>query len=553
VDERQLESPRPVRCAIYTRKSTEEGLEQAFNSLDAQREAAEAYIQSQKHVGWTLVETHFDDGGFSGGNMERPALQRLLEQVDARQVDCVLVYKVDRLSRSLLDFARLMDRFDQRSVSFVSVTQQFNTTTSLGRLTLNILLSFAQFEREIISERTRDKMGAARRKGKWVGGTPLLGYDVAPAGGSLVVNTREAGRVREIFELYRSHRSLAVVVAELSQRGWTTKSWKSRGSVRHIGHPFTKASLRKLLSNTTYCGKINYRGVVYQGEHKAIIEPALWDDINQDFSNRPKAPESPNVPQNAPLAGLLICKQCRQPMIATYSAKGERRYRYYVCQTAREKGWKFCQTKSVSADLLEASIVIHLRSQLSAAETHQVFQVSDSQWQALVEADADVIPGVIQALIEQLDYDGPSGRVAVTLRTPKNSPIDRHALAFEYQIPRRHGRALPAFRVRPASETLTRPPRLARLLALAHKLDGVVRTGKVKDYAELARLAHISSARIGQIVVFGLLAPAIQEHILFLPAEQAGLIGERELRQIAREPRWDLQRARFDQLLAILE
>jgi DNA invertase Pin-like site-specific DNA recombinase len=553
VDERQLESPRPVRCAIYTRKSTEEGLEQAFNSLDAQREAAEAYIQSQKHVGWTLVETHFDDGGFSGGNMERPALQRLLEQVDARQVDCVLVYKVDRLSRSLLDFARLMDRFDQRSVSFVSVTQQFNTTTSLGRLTLNILLSFAQFEREIISERTRDKMGAARRKGKWVGGTPLLGYDVAPAGGSLVVNTREAGRVREIFELYRSHRSLAVVVAELSQRGWTTKSWKSRGSVRHIGHPFTKASLRKLLSNTTYCGKINYRGAVYQGEHKAIIEPALWDDINQDFSNRPKAPESPNVPQNAPLAGLLICKQCRQPMIATYSAKGERRYRYYVCQTAREKGWKFCQTKSVSADLLEASIVIHLRSQLNAAETRQVFQVSDSQWQALVEADADVIPGVIQALIEQIDYDGPSGRVAVTLRTPKNSPIDRHALAFEYQIPRRHGRALPAFRVRPASETLTRPPRLARLLALAHKLDGVVRTGKVKDYAELARLAHISSARIGQIVVLGLLAPAIQEHILFLPAEQAGLIGERELRQIAREPRWDLQRARFDQLLAILE
>ncbi len=189
------ETPRRVRCAIYTRKSTEEGLEQAFNSLDAQREAAVAYIQSQKHAGWTVVETRFDDGGFSGGNMERPALQQLLEQIDARQVDCVLVYKVDRLSRSLLDFARLMDRFDQRSVTFVSITQQFNTTASLGRLTLNILLSFAQFEREIISERTRDKMGAARRKGKWVGGTPLLGYDVAPGGGSLVVNSSEARRV----------------------------------------------------------------------------------------------------------------------------------------------------------------------------------------------------------------------------------------------------------------------------------------------------------------------------------------------------------------------
>ena len=543
-------SPRRVRCAIYTRKSTEEGLEQAFNSLDAQREAAEAYIQSQKHVGWTVVETHFDDGGFSGGNMERPALQQLLEQVDARQVDCVLVYKVDRLSRSLLDFARLMDRFDQRSVSFVSVTQQFNTTTSLGRLTLNILLSFAQFEREIIGERTRDKMGAARRKGKWVGGTPLLGYDVAPAGGSLVVNTREAGRVREIFELYRTHRSLAAVVAELSQRGWTTKSWKSRKGTRHTGRPFTKHSLRLLLSNATYCGKINYRGGVYQGEHKAIIEPALWDDINKDFSEREKAPESPNVPQNAPLAGLLICKHCQQPMVATYTGKGERRYRYYVCQTAREKGWKACPTKSVSADLLEGSIAIQLRSHLSSAETRNAFQVADSQWQGLVLADAKIIPGVIRALIEQIHYDGASGAVAITLRAPENSQIEDHALTLEHKIPRRRGRALPAFRLRAASETLTRPPRLARMLALAHKLDGVVRAGKVKDYAELARLAHVSSARIGQIVMLSQLAPSIQEHVLFLPAEHAGLIGERELREIAREPRWDLQRARFDELLA---
>src|SRR5580704_5187437 len=275
-----------VRCAIYTRKSTEEGLEQAFNSLDAQREAAEAYILSQKHLGWSVLTQHYDDGTFSGGNLERPALQQLVADIEARRVDCVVVYKVDRLSRSLLDFARLMDRFDQHSVSFVSVTQQFNTTSSLGRLTLNILLSFAQFEREIISERTRDKMGAARRKGKWVGGTPVLGYDVDPRGGSLIVNSSEAGRVQEIFELYRTHRSLAAVVAELAKRGWTTKSWKSRSNIRHAGHPFTKASVRMLLSNATYCGKVKYRGEVYQGEHKAIVEPALWDDINKDFSKR---------------------------------------------------------------------------------------------------------------------------------------------------------------------------------------------------------------------------------------------------------------------------
>ena len=545
------DSPRRVRCAIYTRKSTEEGLEQEFNSLEAQREAAEAYIQSQKHLGWTLIETRFDDGGFSGGSLDRPALQQLLEHIEARQVDCVMVYKVDRLSRSLLDFARLMDRFEQHSVSFVSVTQQFNTTTSLGRLTLNILLSFAQFEREIISERTRDKMSAARRKGKWVGGTPVLGYDVDPRGGRLVVNPSEARRVREIFELYRSHRSLAVVVAELAQRGWATKSWKSRRGIRHTGRPFTKASLRLLLTNATYSGNVNYRGVVYQGEHPAIIEPAFWEDVNSDFSERRRAQhESRYVPQNAPLSGLLICRHCQQPMIATYSAKGARRYRYYVCQTAREKGWKSCPTKSVSADLLEGSIVIQLRSQLSGAETRQASQVSDSDWQAVLQADPEVIPGVIQTLVSQIRYDGPSGTVWVKLRATEGFQSEDHALAFEYKIPRRSGRALPAFRLRPASETLTRPPRLARLVALAHKLEALVRSGRVKDYAELSRLAHVSSARIGQIVILGQLAPAIQEHVLFLPAEQAALIAERELREIAREPRWDRQRARFEQLLA---
>src|SRR5579871_1635885 len=238
-----------VRCAIYTRKSTEEGLDQDFNSLQAQREAAEAYIKSQKQLGLALLSDHYDDGGFSGSNLDRPALQRLLEDIDARRVDCVVVYKVDRLSRSLLDFARLVDRFDQRSVSFVSVTQQFNTTTSLGRLTLNILLSFAQFEREIISERTRDKMSAARRKGKWVGGTPVLGYDVDPAGGRLIVNEREANRVREIFRLYQKHRSIESVLDEAVRRRWKTKTWKSKNGIVHAGREFQKTSMIRLLTH----------------------------------------------------------------------------------------------------------------------------------------------------------------------------------------------------------------------------------------------------------------------------------------------------------------
>jgi site-specific DNA recombinase len=270
-----------VRCVIYTRKSTEEGLDQNFNSLHAQREAAEAYIKSQKHLGWTLVSNHYDDGGFTGGNLDRPALQQLLSDVDARRVDCIAVYKVDRLSRSLLDFARLVDRFDQRAVSFVSVTQRFNTTSSLGRLTLNILLSFAHFEREIIGERTRDKMSAARRKGKWVGGTPVLGYDVDPGGGRLIVNEKESRRVRNTFELFIQHHSLSTVVAELARRGWKTKSWKSRNGTTHA--PFARSSLRRLLTNAVYAGKVEHRGAMYAGEHAHIIEPSVWQEVNAEL------------------------------------------------------------------------------------------------------------------------------------------------------------------------------------------------------------------------------------------------------------------------------
>src|ERR1051326_6890982 len=229
---------RVLRCAIYTRKSTEEGLEQSFNSLQAQREAAEAYIRSQ---GWAALEEPFEDGGFTGAHLERPALQRLLQEVQAGKIECVVVYKVDRLSRSLLDFARLMAVFEQRGVSFVSVTQDFNTTSSMGRLT-----SFAQYERELITERTRDKLGMARRKGKWIGGIPILGYDVAAEGGRLVVNAAEAERVREIFAIAKGATSLQEIQRETERRGLHTKEWTSRGGRRHEGRPFGKSRLRAL-------------------------------------------------------------------------------------------------------------------------------------------------------------------------------------------------------------------------------------------------------------------------------------------------------------------
>jgi len=274
-------SPRPLRCAIYTRKSTEDGLNQPFNTLEAQREAAEAYILSQRHAGWTVIAERYDDGGYTGGNLDRPALQKLLADMEGGRVDCVVVYKVDRLSRSLLDFARLMDVFERHGVNLVSVTQPLNTTVSMGRLTLNILLSFAQFEREIISERTRDKMAAARKKGKWMGGVPVLGYEVAPGGGRLVVNNEEAERVRAIFTLYLKYRSVDQALAAVQAQGWKNKQWAAETATPHAGRPFTKASLERLLSNVLYIGEVRHEGKTYPGEQAGIIEESAWREAHK--------------------------------------------------------------------------------------------------------------------------------------------------------------------------------------------------------------------------------------------------------------------------------
>src|SRR5688500_2343333 len=238
---------RTFRCAIYTRKSTEEGLEQEHNSLDAQRDAGEAYIKSQQHEGWVCSPSRYDDGGYTGANMDRPAMRRLVADIEAGRVDVVVVYKVDRLSRSLLDFSRLIETFERHTVSFVSVTQAFNTASSMGRLVLNVLLSFAQFEREMISERTRDKIAAARRKGKWSGGMPILGYTVKET--KLVVDKQEAESVRQIFELYLEHQSLLAVVRELHRRGWRNKRWTTKKGVARGGRAFDKGSLYQLLTN----------------------------------------------------------------------------------------------------------------------------------------------------------------------------------------------------------------------------------------------------------------------------------------------------------------
>ncbi len=358
---RRIEEPE-IRCAIYTRKSTEEGLEQEFNSLDAQREASEAFIASQRGEGWVCLPARYDDGGFTGGNMERPAFKRLMTDIKAGRIDCVVVYKVDRMSRSLLDFTQIMGQLEKHGVSFVSVTQQFNTTSSMGRLTLNILLSFAQFEREIISERTRDKIAATRRKGKWSGGRPVLGYDVDPGGGRILVNEEEATRVRAIFNVYLDYQSLISTIKELDTRGWVNKQWITRKGKESGGQPFTKNSLYRLLTNVLYIGGVKYKDEVHAGEHAAIVDKEIFRTVGLLLHrNGTTGGREVRNRFGAILKGLIHCVPCGTAMVPTHVKKPNKRYRYYVCTNAQKRGWHVCPSKSIPAVEIEKFVVDQIR------------------------------------------------------------------------------------------------------------------------------------------------------------------------------------------------
>ena len=320
-------SPKPVRCAIYTRVSTEHGLEQDFNSLDAQYDAAQAYIRSQAHAGWALIRTRYDDGGYSGGSTDRPALQRLLADVRAQKVDVIVVYKVDRLTRSLADFAKLVELFDGHGVSFVSVTQQFNTTTSMGRLTLNVLLSFAQFEREVTSERIRDKIAASKRKGLWVGGIVPLGY--ATRDRKIVVVAEEAERVRTIFRRYLELGSLNLLMADLRERGIVTKV-RSLKTGRIIGGiPFTRGPLAHLLRNRFYIGEVAFKGEILAGEQPAILDRDLFDAVQAKLNQRRNNHRAGRTTSGSPLIGRLYDDRGNR-MTPSHVRKGGIKYRYYL-------------------------------------------------------------------------------------------------------------------------------------------------------------------------------------------------------------------------------
>jgi site-specific DNA recombinase len=324
------------RCAIYTRKSSEEGLEQDFNSLQAQREACEAFIKSQAGEGWRLVKTAYDDGGLSGGTMERPALQRLLADIDQDLIDVVVVYKVDRLTRSLADFAKMVEVFDAHGISFVAVTQQFNTTTSMGRLTLNVLLSFAQFEREVTWERIGDKIAASKRKGMWMGGVVPVGYDVCDR--RIVIDEREAETVRYIFRRYQEVGCVRLLKEDLDRHSVVSKRRTSKTGIESGGHSFSRGALYALLSNPIYVGEIRHKNLRHPGQHQAIVDRAVWERTQQQLQEHRVRTEGHNASgEKSPLIGRLVDEN-GDGLTPSHARKGERKYRYYVSRNFPAQG-----------------------------------------------------------------------------------------------------------------------------------------------------------------------------------------------------------------------
>jgi site-specific DNA recombinase len=398
---------RKLRCAVYTRKSSEEGLEQEFNSLDAQREACEAYIASQKAEGWLLVPDRYDDGGISGATLERPALQRLLADIEAQRVDVVVVYKIDRLSRALMDFAKLVEVFDRNSVTFVSVTQSFNTTTSMGRLTLNILLSFAQFEREVIGERIRDKFAASRKKGMWMGGFVPLGYDVKDR--KLVVNEAEAKKVRMIYERFVRLGSATTLVRELRAESVTGKQ----------GKLVDKGYVYKLLNNRVYVGEAVHKGTAYPGEHQAIIDRTLWDRVHGILRESPRKRAAHTRAQTPALLKGLIFGPTGRAMTPAHTRKGGKLYRYYVSTDVLKRDADSCTVRRVPAAEIESAVIDQLRGLLRAPEiivrtwraaksighisevdVRDALERLDPLWDELFPAEQ---ARIVQLLVERLD------------------------------------------------------------------------------------------------------------------------------------------------------
>ena len=521
----------PVRrCAVYTRKSSEEGLEQDFNSLHAQREASEAFIKSQQGEGWKLVKTAYDDGGLSGGNMERPALQRLLEDIRHGLIDVVVVYKVDRLTRSLADFAKMVEVFDAQGVSFVAVTQQFNTTTSMGRLTLNVLLSFAQFEREVTGERIRDKIAASKRKGIWMGGCPPIGYDVGDR--RLVINQADAETVRQIYQRYLKTGSVPKLKKALDRDGVVSKIRVSRKGNKSGGQSFSRGALYELLSNPIYIGEIRHKLERHPGQHEALLERGLWEKVQKrlrDHTNRTTEPRTKVSP--SPLAGKVF-DETGEPLYVQASVKDRRRYRYYVSKALvrgskveGQRGWR------VPGPELERAVAIAARSILDDkaaileavqvagmgdADLNQIFTLV-AEWRERLLAERERSVALVE-LVEKAVLTDEGIRLGLNIPFPHGGPSSAplrtmlHLFRFAPLKIKRRGVEIRLI-INGGDEPRKTDPALLKAFARARGWFEELASGRVRSLVEIARREGLPKRYVTRVTKLAFVSPAFVDAI----------------------------------------
>ena len=529
-----------------------------FNSLHAQRQACEAFVKSQVGEGWRLIRTAYDDGGFSGATIDRPGLKGLLSHIKEKRIDVVVVYKVDRLTRSLADFAKIVEIFDAHGVSFVAVTQQFNTTTSMGRLTLNVLLSFAQFEREVTGERIRDKIAASKQKGMWMGGTPTLGYDLRDR--RLVVNKAGAETVRLIFKLYLELKTLRRVREELDRRSIVSKQWVSRQNVRHGGFSFGRGALYHLLANAIYVGAIRHRSVAYPGQHEAIIKRATWQRVQEMLSQKAAHPRGRTTRKSTGLLMGRLFDESGEPLYSCWAKKGQRRYRYLVSKRLvggsskpDDRGWR------LPAERMERAVVAGIRRIVSdrgalastlkacgfaAAELKQAIEAFDAQVRSLEQVETTENTDTLIERVE-LRRDG----MQITLNLRGLLPADRFPaggadLRMTRLVPLQMRRRGVETRLVLPGEALATPrtdPALLRALARGHQWFGELAAETATSTSEIATREGLSDSYVRHMVPLALLAPAIVESIC--AGRQGVCLSAERLKVLAGVPiEWDAQR-----------
>jgi len=518
-----------VRCAIYTRKSSEDGLEQGFNSLHAQREACAAYVLSQASEGWTLLPGEYDDGGLSGGTLQRPALQRLLADVAAGKIDIIVVYKVDRLTRSLLDFAKLVEALDQSGTSFVSITQSFNTTTSMGRLTLNMLLSFAQFEREVTAERIRDKIAASKAKGMWMGGIPPLGYE--PNGRSLAVVEEHAAIVRDIHARYRKLGNVRLVADQLVAEGITTPVRTLSTGKRYGGAPFSRGQLYAILRNPIYVGEIAHKGRSYPGQHPPILERAEWEAVQRRLDGNIQGERRGRTASASPLAGKLV-DAAGQPLVATHASKGQKRYRYYVSKALQSgtaanqpQAWRIpageieqlvaSELAALTADPLD--LAERTRLVLEPATLQPFLAAAKALAAQLHDAPAKLIERLVSAvrvLDDQIEIELATARLAAAVKVGREPEAPATLmLACPVRLTRT-GRAVRLVHSSGAPATGAEPDlALIRLVARAREWWSVIAAGEITP-AGLAAREGVTVQWLLRVMRLAFLSPEVTEALV---------------------------------------